>query len=93
MDRIFLAQRIWGAILGLACSFAASPVFGQYSLIQTPFNSASHSYYENIGVAWGLQGRGWFFNFGGPGPGAPPAFGGFDPMPRLTWASAFWGMA
>jgi hypothetical protein len=50
---------------------------GQQVAVEAPFHSVSHSFYEQIGVRWGIRGNGWFFNFGGPPP-APP-FGGFDP--------------
>lgn len=64
--------------LGIAASFSLAGVsFAQQANIETPFNGASHSYHERIGVRWGLRGNGWFFNFGGPAP--TPAFGGFDP--------------
>ena len=88
-----LGSRLWGVTIGLACLGAADLASAQYSFIETPFNSASHSFYENIGTAWGVQGRGWFFNFGGPGvgPGNPAAFGGFDPNSQANFGTGFRG--
>src|SRR5262245_37290262 len=50
---------------------------GQQANIEVPFGATGDSFFEQIGLSWGLRGNGWFFNFGGPPP-APP-FGGFDP--------------
>jgi hypothetical protein len=55
----------------------ASAAFAQQVVIATPHPTASSSFYEQIGVQWGVRGKGWFFNFGGPPP--VPQFGGFDP--------------
>ncbi|MBC7852645.1 MAG: hypothetical protein IAF94_04340 [Pirellulaceae bacterium] len=84
-------SRLWGVIIGLACLGAADVASAQYSFIETPFNSASHSFYENIGTAWGVQGRGWFFNFGGGGIGNPAPFGGFDPNDQANFGTGFRG--
>ena len=91
MAPIFSACRLPALVLGMLSWCAASSAVAQYSFIQTPFNSASHSYYENIGTTWGVQGRGWFFNFGGPGPGVAPAFGGFDPNAQTNLGFGFRG--
>ncbi|MDX1948512.1 MAG: hypothetical protein SFU86_24210 [Pirellulaceae bacterium] len=72
MNRSFCAVLIATALNLLACSASAQQVN-----VGTPFHSAGHNFYEQIGVSWGLRGRGWFANFGGPAPA--PAFGGFDP--------------
>jgi hypothetical protein len=40
-------------------------------------NTAGDGFHENIGLNWGVGGRNFFFNNGGPG--APPAFGGHAP--------------
>ncbi|MBM4003606.1 MAG: hypothetical protein FJ295_10015 [Planctomycetes bacterium] len=37
----------------------------------------SDGFYERFGIRWGIHGRGFFFDNGGPGP--VPVFGGFDP--------------
>jgi hypothetical protein len=70
-----------GALVIFASAAFTAPVGGQQVNLDAPFNSVGHSFYEQIGVRWGLRGNGWFFNFGGPGPGAgvAPPFGGFDP--------------
>ena len=86
-----LGSRLWGVIAGLVCLGAGDIASAQYSFIETPFNSVSHSFYENIGTAWGIQGRGWFFNFGGPGPGNPAPFGGFDPNAQANFGTGFRG--
>lgn len=83
--------RLWGVIIGLSCLGTADLASAQYSFIETPFNSASHSFYENIGTAWGVQGRGWFFNFGGGGAGNPAPFGGFDPNAQANFGTGFRG--
>jgi len=56
--------------LGANCAHA------QQVTIATPHPTVSHSFYEQFGVQWGIQGKGWFFNFGGR---VSPPFGGFDP--------------
>ena len=86
-----LGSRLWGVTIGLACLGAADLASAQYSFIETPFNSASHSFYEDIGTAWGVQGRGWFFNFGGGGAGNPAPFGGFDPNAQANFGTGFRG--
>ncbi len=76
-----------GAMLGV-CRAAVA----QYSQVEVPFSSASSSFYENFGTRWGVSGRGWFFNFGGPGPGMPgvaPPFGGFDPNAQGNLGAGF----
>lgn len=59
--------------------------------VATPFPTIGHSYYEHIGVRWGLSGPGWFANFGGPGPLPGPAFGGFDPNAQANFGFGFRG--
>ncbi len=86
-----LSSRLWGVVAGLACLSGADVTLAQYSFVQTPFNSASHSFYENIGTAWGVQGRGWFANFGGGGGGVPAGFGGFDPNAQANFGAGFRG--
>ena len=74
------------ALLAFICSTAA---WGQYSQIESPFLSGGHSFYENVGVSWALQGNGWFARFGAPGV-APP-FGGFDPAAQAQFGTGFRG--
>jgi hypothetical protein len=77
MKRLILSS----AFALVAAASAGLPAFAQQVNLDAPFHSVGHSFYEQIGVRWGLRGNGWFFNFGGPGPGAgvAPPFGGFDP--------------
>jgi hypothetical protein len=83
--------RLSGFILGALFLAAPGVASAQYSFVQTPFNGASHSFYENIGTSWALQGRGWFANFGGAGGGVPAGFGGFDPNAQATLGGGFRG--
>ena len=77
-------------LLAVACVAAlASPAAAQQVNLDAPFNSVGHSFYEQVGVRWGLSGRNWFFNFGGPGPA--PAFGGFDPNAQANFGAGFRG--
>ncbi len=73
MRRFLGAALGWGAMaLGVAATTHAQQV-----VVATPNNTVGSSFYEHIGVQWGVRGKGWFFNFGGPPPA--PQFGGFDP--------------
>jgi hypothetical protein len=85
MKRLFLAATCLAALTSQAAA--------QQVNLDAPFNSVGHSYYEQIGVRWGLSGRNWFFNFGGPGPGAgvAPPFGGFDPNAGANFGVGFRG--
>lgn len=76
-----MSRSILTSAIVLVASAAGLPAFAQQVNLDAPFHSVGHSFYEQIGVRWGLRGNGWFFNFGGPGPGAgvAPPFGGFDP--------------
>lgn len=85
-------SRIFAVIALVPCLALPSVATAQYSYTQSPFNTASHSFYENIGVSWGLQGKGWFANFGGAGGGGVPApFGGFDPNAQANLGVGFRG--
>ena len=85
-------QIVAGVAVLMACALS-SPAIGQQVNLDAPFNSVGHSYYEQVGVRWGLSGPGWFFNFGGPGPGAgvAPPFGGFDPNAQANFGFGFGG--
>ena len=61
---------------------------GQQTHIESPFIAGGHSFSENIGVSWGLQGNGWFARFGASGV-AP--FGGFDPAAQGQLGLGFRG--
>ena len=81
-------------LFAAAClAVLASPAAAQQVNLDAPFNSVGHSFYEQVGVRWGLSGRNWFFNFGGPGPGAgvAPPFGGFDPNAGANFGFGFGG--
>lgn len=69
-------KRLTAIAIGLSALMTSATASAQQVNVETPFNSVGHSYYEQIGVRWGLRGNGWFFNFGGP---VNPPFGGFDP--------------
>jgi len=88
---IVIWSRMGAVVAGMLCLALADFASAQYSFTQTPFNTASHSFYENIGVSWGLQGRGWFANFGGGGAGNPAPFGGFDPNAQGNLGVGFRG--
>jgi hypothetical protein len=78
------------AALALAAGFFLTGIgesFAQQVNIGGPFNNVGHGFYESIGTRWGLQGPGWFFNFGGPPPA--PAFGGFDPNAGAQFGAGF----
>src|SRR5688500_18618584 len=85
MTRHFLAAACLAAL--------AAPAAAQQVNLDAPFNTVGHSFYEQVGVRWGLSGRNWFFNFGGPGPGAGvvPPFGGFDPNAGANFGVGFRG--
>jgi hypothetical protein len=76
----------FAGVLIFAFSFATGEAGAQYSAISSPFNTAGHSYFENIGVNWGYSGRNFFFNNGGGG--ALPPFGGHDPGADATFGFA-----
>ena len=68
---------------------ASGAARGQQAHVESPFITGGHSFYENMGVSWGLQGNGWFARFGAPGV-APP-FGGFDPAAQGQLGLGFRG--
>jgi hypothetical protein len=65
---------------GLICLiFLPGHVSAQQVTVSTPYHSVSDSFFENMGVNWGLSGPNWSFSFGGSPFQAAPPFGGFDP--------------
>ncbi|MFM2096326.1 MAG: hypothetical protein RIS70_3450 [Planctomycetota bacterium] len=48
-----------------------------HTTVSVPQHVVSNGFYERFGTQWGFQGRGFFFQNGGPGP--VPVFGGYDP--------------
>jgi hypothetical protein len=77
MRRIIPAALIAGTIAILPHLAAA-----QQTTIGVPNRTVGSSFYENVGVQWGVKGNGWFFNFGGA---AQPPFGGFNPNGGATF--------
>ena len=69
-------KRLTAIAIGLSALVTSATASAQQVNVETPFHSVGHSYYEQIGVRWGLRGNGWFFNSGGL---APVPFGGGDP--------------
>jgi len=57
---------------------ALAPAKGQQMTISTPYHSVGDSYFENMGVNWGIRGKGFDVRFGGPTVAAPP-FGRSNP--------------
>lgn len=75
-------SRLACCLLIAACWLAPLPrATAQQQTVTVGSTGVSDSFYEGIGVGWGVRqfgpGGGFFFNNGGPGPA--PAFGGFDP--------------
>lgn len=56
----------------------------------TPLQTIGSSYWEGGSIAWSLQGKNWFANFGGGGPLLPP-FGSADPGGGLNGGFRFGG--
>lgn len=66
-----------GPSLGLVL-LLVSVAASQQATVSTPFHSVGDSFFENTGVGWGLRGKGFNVQFGGPTVAAPQ-FGGFNP--------------
>jgi len=73
------------AVCILLCS--SRDAAAQYSMIGTPFQSASGSFSENFNLGWGINGPG--FNFNWNGGNANPPFGPFDPNGGAQFGGAF----
>jgi hypothetical protein len=71
-------MRRWTMALVAAWGAACGSARAQYSTVTSPFHGASHGFFEHIGVGFGIQGDGFFFQQNGAG-GAVPPFGGFVP--------------
>lgn len=66
-------------VCGLFSVLASGAAHAQQVAVSTPFQTLNDSWYENIGVSWGVR-PGAFRNFFFNGPGlAPPPFGNPDP--------------
>lgn len=75
------AMRSWRVafVCGLFSVLASGAAHAQQVAVSTPFQTLNDSWYENIGVSWGVR-PGAFRNFFFNGPGlAPPPFGNPDP--------------
>jgi hypothetical protein len=59
-------------------ALAAGHASAQQIVLSSPYQTLNDSFYENFGIGWGINGRGWFFNTG-PSSSAIPPFGGYDP--------------
>lgn len=80
--RLGLALAAFGFAWLLATHAAA-----QQATVATPFRQLNDGFYENMGTAWSLQGKGWNFNFGSPN-NAAPQFGGFQPGTGANFGAA-----
>jgi len=69
------------AASALWLSVAAAPA--QQATVSSPFHTLNSSFFERNGVSWGLNTRGFNFQFG-PGNVPNPQFGGFDPNVGAT---------
>jgi hypothetical protein len=65
-------------------------LLAQQAVVTTPATHVNESFYESFGTQWGVQGKGWFFNWGGGG-GVVPPFGGFDPAAGGSMGFGFGG--
>lgn len=65
----------------------ATHAAAQQATVATPFRQLNDGFYENMGTAWSLQGKGWNFNFGSPN-NAAPQFGGFQPGTGANFGAA-----
>src|SRR3954467_1280050 len=78
---VFAAAIIGGTL------FHVNDAAAQYSMIGTPFQSASGGFSENFNLGWGINGPG--FNFNWNGGNANPPFGPFDPNGGAQFGGAF----
>ncbi|ADB18584.1 hypothetical protein Psta_3930 [Pirellula staleyi DSM 6068] len=65
----------------------AEPAFAQQTTVTAPLQGNSSGFYEGIGTQWGISGKGWFFQFGGP-PVQPP-FAAGDPNGGANFGGGF----
>jgi len=83
-----LAIGCWVVLAGLA--WFPGVLAAQQATVQTPLHTVGDSFYERIGLQWGLNFPGGFARFGGPSVGVPP-FGRFDPNAGLNFGLGFRG--
>ncbi len=80
--------RTWVILAGLA--WFPGVLAAQQATVQAPLHTVGDSFYERIGLQWGLNFPGGFARFGGPSVGMPP-FGRFDPNAGLNFGLGFRG--
>lgn len=83
-----LAIGRWVVLAGLA--WFPGVLAAQQATVQTPLHTVGDSFYERIGLQWGLNFPGGFARFGGPSVGVPP-FGRFDSNAGLNFGLGFRG--
>ena len=76
-------------VLGLFW-LAAADAPAQQMTVGTPYHSINEGFHERIGSSWSLQGRNWFFRFGGLNS-AVPQFGGHTPNAGAQFGFGFGG--
>jgi len=69
--RWFLCQLVPFFFLPAVVCLDGRPAAAQQTTVATPQAAAGHSFYERMGVAWGVRGKGWDFSFGRPMTRAP----------------------
>jgi len=83
-----LFRRLAGVIIVVIITLVIVPAQAQQVQVTTPLVNANQSFYEQIGVSWGIKrggpNGGFSFNFGSPGATAP-AFGGFNPNSQANF--------
>jgi hypothetical protein len=67
-----------GPTLAFVLLFAPRTAASQQATVSTPYHAVGDSFFENIGVGWGIRGKGFNVQFGSPTMAAPQ-FGGFNP--------------
>ena len=82
------AVACWMALAGL--TWSPFVLVAQQATVQAPLHTLGDSFYERIGLQWGLNFPGGFARFGGPSFGMPPT-GRFDPNSGLNFGFGFRG--
>lgn len=85
MQRLFLVLAVGVVLFG-----APGEARTQQATIGTPAVGLQEGFFERMGTQWGVQGRNWFFQFGGAQQ-AVPQFGGFQPDAGLSGGFGFGG--
>lgn len=83
-----ILRRLTTASFVATAALIALPVEAQQAQVTAPLINANQSFYEQIGVSWGIErggpNGGFSLNFGNPGATAP-AFGGFNPNSQANF--------